>query len=380
MPRTSDESDETKPHHHHPTPHTTVSQPQQQQQQKNRPYTIHHPTSNIQIQYTKAIKTMIWKLLSYLLRMWTWKWFHIITVMPFIPVVSSFDTVPRSISTTSTSTSTFRVIHPHPYHHNRLHRTSSSRFVSLPGFRPTGWLLFLVNVDPYRDQNQIRPSLHPITINIIAQALKLRASAQVSTASNNNNPSQPPSHNRTTTTTAAVTDRVVWPTQPLDVVLTVSALAQTALAQRQHRSREDQMILTLPEQQTIAGRVVGVMVRIQYFEQTLIQKCINVPYIWKYNEWHTYGLVRPDENDTNDARPQQQQQQVQLSFGNNNNNNNDNIDPLLLLNRAECCLALFIQTVEIPELQRKNATVPDESRIDFLDADRYQVLVSSSSS
>ena len=246
-----------------------------------------------------------------------------------------------------------------------------------------------MKVDPYRDQNQIRPSLHPITINIIAQALKLRASAQVSTASNNNNPSQPPSHNRTTTTTAAVTDRVVWPTQPLDVVLTVSALAQTALAQRQHRSREDQMILTLPEQQTIAGRVVGVMVRIQDLEQTLLQKCINVPYIWKYNEWHAYGLVRPpttpipndhDENDTKDARQQQQQlqqQQQQLSLG---NNNNDSIDPLLLLNRAECCLALFIQTVEIPELQRKNATVPDESRIDFLDADRYQVLVSSSSS
>ncbi len=292
------------------------------------------------------ITTMIGKL-SYLLCMWRW-WIPITTV-------------------TALTTPSFRVIHPHPHHHNRLHRPPPPRFVSSR---------LLVKVDPYRDQNQIRPSLHPITINIIAHALKLRASASTHAVSKS-----PPPHHRTTATQIHNNDDI-WPTQPLEVVLTVSALAQTALAQRQQTSRDDQMTFDLMEQQTIAGRVVGVMVRIQDLEQWLLQKCANVSYITKYDEWPAYGLLPPttptehhkNGHDNETDNKQQQQLQLKLSF----DNNDINIDPLLVLNRAECCLALFLHLVEIPELQRKNATVPDASRIDFLDADRYHVLVSSS--
>jgi hypothetical protein len=52
-------------------------------------------------------------------------------------------------------------------------------------------------------------------------------------------------------------------------------------------------------------------------------------------------------------------------------------DPLFCMNRAECLLGIFLQEVEIPTLQQLNETVPDDSKIDFLDADRYEVILGS---
>jgi hypothetical protein len=202
-------------------------------------------------------------------------------------------------------------------------------------------ILLQIKGDPYRDANNVRPSLHPITINILSQALKLRATA----------------NSRSNSTTAGKEEN------PLEIVVQVSALAATAMAQRQSTSKMDQMTLTVEEQQTVAGRVVGVMVRIQELQQLLYKRCSAVPWIAKYKEWHSFGLVQPP-----DLEP--------LVSPQDSNNFEELLqDPLLLLNRAECLLALFIHSVEIPELQRKNCTVPDQSIIDFLDEDRRQVLL-----
>ena len=201
-----------------------------------------------------------------------------------------------------------------------------------------------IKVDPYRDANNVRPSLHPITINILSQALKLRSSA----LSDPNN--------------AANSPLKQWSLDdPLEVVMTMSSLAAKAMAQRQSTSVADHMTLTVEEQQTVAGRVVGVMVRIADLQQLLYRICQEATWIAKYNEWHSFGLVPPKA----------------LSGYRQDYNDYDNLlqDPLLLLNRAECLLALFIHTVEVPELLRKNCTVPDQSIIDFLDEDRSQVLL-----
>jgi hypothetical protein len=198
-----------------------------------------------------------------------------------------------------------------------------------------------IKVDPYRDTNNKRPSLHPITINILSQALKLRAT-----------------NARSNTTTADDENE-----NPLEIVVQVSALATTALAQRQSTSTKDQMTLTVEEQQTVAGRVVGVMVRIRELQHLLYKTCRATPWIAKYNEWHSFGLVQPPELDSLISPPESNHVAELLD------------DPLLLLNRAECLLAIFIHSVEIPELRRKNCTVPDRSIIDFLDEDRRAVLL-----
>lgn len=201
-----------------------------------------------------------------------------------------------------------------------------------------------IKVDPYRDANNVRPSLHPITINILSQALKLRSSAF----------SDPNSSANSTSKQWSLDD-------PLEIFMTVSSLAAKAMAQRQSTSVADHMTLTVEEQQTVAGRVVGVMVRIADLQQLLYRICQDATWIAKYNEWHSFGLVPPKA----------------LSGSRQDYNDYDNLlqDPLLLLNRAECLLALFIHTVEVPELLRKNCTVPDQSIIDFLDEDRRQVLL-----
>jgi hypothetical protein len=198
-----------------------------------------------------------------------------------------------------------------------------------------------IKVDPYRDTNNKRPSLHPITINILSQALKLRAT----NARSNSTTSYDEKEN------------------PLEVVVQVSALAATALAQRQSTSTKDQMTLTVEEQQTVAGRVVGVMVRIRELQNLLYKTCRATPWIAKYNEWHSFGLVQPPDLDPLISPP-------------DSNNFSELLgDPLLLLNRAECLLALFLHSVEIPELRLKNCSVPDQSIIDFLDEDRQAVLL-----
>ena len=50
-------------------------------------------------------------------------------------------------------------------------------------------------------------------------------------------------------------------------------------------------------------------------------------------------------------------------------------DPLFSMNRAECLLAIFLQTVEAPEMEKLNTAVPGGSEADFLDSDRREVLL-----
>jgi hypothetical protein len=50
-------------------------------------------------------------------------------------------------------------------------------------------------------------------------------------------------------------------------------------------------------------------------------------------------------------------------------------DPLFRLSRAECLLAIFLDTVEAPQMAKIGQSVPGGSHVDFLDEDRKQVLL-----
>lgn len=187
-----------------------------------------------------------------------------------------------------------------------------------------------VTGDPLRAATGIRPSLHPTTINAIAEALKIRAS---------NHPETP-----------LVVEGDI---QPLDVALSAGKIAATAIEKRQRTSAQDGMELTPEEGQTIAGRVVGVVMRFEELETLLNSKVANVEWIRKYGEWATFGVLE-DESQVHDRIK---------------------MDPLFALSRAECLLALFLDTVEAPQMIKIGQTAPGGSGADFLDADRQEVLL-----
>jgi hypothetical protein len=177
-----------------------------------------------------------------------------------------------------------------------------------------------------------------LTINAVAEALKVRAKGD------------PP-------LTRAVSEDV----GPLDVALAAGKIAADALHSRQASSSRDGMALTAEEQRVVAGRVVGVVMRLAELEGALRRKCAGTTWIARYGEWDAFGVLS-DETVLGKI--------------------DDRIvaDPLFRMNRAECLLALYLDTVEQPELASKNATVPDGSSVDFLDADRRDVLLENQAS
>jgi hypothetical protein len=198
--------------------------------------------------------------------------------------------------------------------------------------------------DPVREATGIRPSLHPLTINILADALKIRA---------RNDTSIP----------LYVAENVAT---PLQVAMAAGQLAGDAIQKRQVTSQKDNMSLTIAEQETVAGRVVGVVMRLPSLESQLWIKCSSASWVDKYDEWHSFGVLKQEgdiplqANDSSIAALIQDRIQS---------------DPLFVMHRAECLLALFLHQIEAPELARRNATVSDQSTIDFLDADRQNVLL-----
>lgn len=188
--------------------------------------------------------------------------------------------------------------------------------------------------DPVRAATGIRPSLHPVTINAIAEVLKARAINSISNKSDQEAQS------------------------PLQIALAAGQIAAEAIGKRQESSQDDEMTLEPEEAQTIAGRVVGVAVRLDALEEQLYEKCSRTSWVSKYGEWASFGVLK-NECSTEKVSVSK----VILD------------DPLFVMNRAECLLAIFLHHVEAPELELKNATVAGGSNVDFIDSDRREVLL-----
>jgi hypothetical protein len=185
--------------------------------------------------------------------------------------------------------------------------------------------------DKVRASTGIRPSLHPTTINALTGALKLRAQ--------DNSPLKVSEKN-----------------QPIDVAMAAAKIAADFLQSRRDTSGDDNMEFEVKEEQTIAGRIVGVVMRLDELESKLNKRVSEVAWISKYEEWASFGIL---EDSSNDALVQERTK----------------TDPLFCMARAECMLAIFLNTVEAPKLAELGEDVPGGSVVDFIDADRLEVLM-----
>ncbi|VEU37372.1 unnamed protein product [Pseudo-nitzschia multistriata] len=214
--------------------------------------------------------------------------------------------------------------------------------------------------DPLREDNGVRPSIHPTAINAIVDALKARAEQSKQEMDDDDDDTM---HFRATETV-----------EPLMVMVTAGQFASDAIQKRQESSEADGMLMTQDEEQTLAGRIMGVIMRLDALEEELAERVSGVEWIGKYDEWGNFGVLS-DEHQNNLAR--------------DSDSGDDGLadvhakildDPLFCMNRAECLLAIFLQEVEIPQLEKLKETVPDGSKIDFLDQDRLEVVVGSDKS
>jgi hypothetical protein len=211
----------------------------------------------------------------------------------------------------------------------------------------------------------IRSSLHPTTINCIAEALLLRSSRTDDDESNRHiaidirNPNN----------------------EPLQIAITAGDIATSAILRRSNATKVDgtadnSSIFTTEESQLISGRVVGVVMRLHDLEMELVQRVSLVHWVQKYNEESSFGVL---------VEECQRVRGGDSSLSSSSSMNNDDemllaarirTDPLFRMNRAECLLALFLTNVERPRMEAMNMILPGGgSDVDFIDDDRLRVIL-----
>ena len=213
--------------------------------------------------------------------------------------------------------------------------------------------------DQVRGSTGIRPSLHPTAINVISEALLLR-------------------HSGKNTKGPIDAYNLKDDEQPLSVALTAGALASDLLEKRKTSCEADGDVASIPtfeECQTVAGRVVGVVMRMRELEQALAARVNTAAWVAKYGEHGSFGVLKSECKrvaaseelpGTIDIEPKIEKELA----------NRIRDDPLFRMCRAECLLAIFLQAVEVPKLLEVGETVAGGSTVDFLDEDRKEVLLS----
>mmetsp|Transcript_15574 Transcript_15574/g.24162 ORF Transcript_15574/g.24162 Transcript_15574/m.24162 type:complete len:303 (+) Transcript_15574:140-1048(+) len=203
--------------------------------------------------------------------------------------------------------------------------------------------------DSIRSKTGIRPSLHPTEINCIAEALMLRSTNNPSISIDASNPN----------------------VEPLEVAITAGGIAMTAIDKRNSDKDDTSEKFTMEESQAISGRVVGVVMRMNELENLLVERVQGVGWVKKYGEEASFGVLRAEcdssgsDNDGGGSKKEELEKQVGEMI---------KINPLFRMNRAECLLCLFLDTVERPKLELLGEGVAGGSEIDFIDADRLEVL------
>ena len=216
------------------------------------------------------------------------------------------------------------------------------------------------DTDP-RYATGIRSSLHPTTINCIAEALLLRSSS-----SSNNNCRE--DENRRIAIDISDTNN-----EPLQVAITAGNIAATAILRRKVDGTNDESsIFTTEESQLISGRVVGVVMRMRELEMELMQRVSLVDWVNKYNQEASFGILVEECQRVGGGS----------SLSSSMNDEDELLsarirtDPLFRMNRAECLLALFLTNVERPRMEAMNMILPGGgSDVDFIDDDRLMVIL-----
>jgi len=123
---------------------------------------------------------------------------------------------------------------------------------------------------------------------------------------------------------------------------------------------------TMEESQVISGRVVGVVMRMRELEELLVRRVGGVTWVKKYGEEESFGVLKAEcssDDDGNDEEELEKKLREVIK-----------INPLFRMNRAECLLCLFLDIVERPKLELLGEGLAGGSEVDFIDADRLEVL------
>lgn len=152
--------------------------------------------------------------------------------------------------------------------------------------------------------------------------------------------------------------------QPLDVAVAAGKIATNCIEQRAKSSTavkgDESSAFTHDEAQLICGRVVGVVMRWDELEKTLVERVRAQKWITKYGEENSFGLIK-DELLEEDVKVLVKKKMKD--------------DPLCRMCRAECLYALFLRDVEQPTMEKLGQVPVDgHSGVDFLDAERLEVL------
>ena len=274
---------------------------------------------------------------------------HILGASALIGSASAF-VVPSTVTSSPISidepSSSVSALHVGTITSRSNHQTCSS-----PRISPKLFAEASSGGDQLRASTGIRPSLHPTTINVISEALLLR-------------------HSSKNTKGPIDAYNLKDDEQPLSVALTAGALASDLLEKRKTSCEADGDTASIPtaeECQTVAGRVVGVVMRMRELEQQLAAKVNTAKWVAKYGEHGSFGVLKSE------CKRLSGEVDAQIE---NELTNRIRDDPLFRMCRAECLLAVFLQTVEVPKLLEVGETVAGGSVVDFLDEDRKEVLLS----
>ena len=184
-------------------------------------------------------------------------------------------------------------------------------------------------------ETPLSSSLHHVVIDAIEEALKLRA------------------QNVTTSPLRLLDSNMEW----FEVQYSVIKFAERFLEKRIKEKRIDPN-LTEEEQQTIGGRIVGILMRLDDLE-------------WEWN--HRVETSIFNESTSPDMIPQDQWKSILgLHPGNVEQSCTKTLDKALLEDRdfarkrAEIMLALFLLNIEGPAMKASENNAPDGSKVDFV--------------
>ena len=181
------------------------------------------------------------------------------------------------------------------------------------------------------EESKTRKSLHPMTIDIIAEILRVRA------------------QNDTNTPIRFINDSIEgW-----------EILAQaTKVAEQIVEPALRQGFLEPEEASLIGGRVVAVVMRLEDLEWELEHRCKQEPWIAEQSLWDSFGVL-PDESciRTLDERILK--------------------DDDFTIKRAERLLAIFLLNLEGPGVKAAGDRLLDGSVVDFLAKNHYEIMMPS---
>ena len=235
--------------------------------------------------------------------------------------------------------------------------------------------------DPLRASTGVRPSLHPFTINALADALLARhAPEKVPSIGDAGVPLD-----------VAALDGTGH--RPVDVAAAAARLSFLALERRKASCKADGDLRSIPtdaEGQTVAGRVVGVVMRMRELEAELARRVGGTGWVAKYGEHGSFGTLKSEcrrvaQVEVDAEVDADAEGGAGAGVGGQSAGIDPAIereladrirdDPLFRMCRAECLLAVFLHTVEGPRLAEIGEEVAGGSQVDFIDQDRREVLL-----